>query len=466
MGDMGTCSVGNQASQAGAELAPGDLADRFNEAIDRIMESGNETDLKSEDIDEQAQAVIDAYDVNGDGELAVSELAVALDITMEQAKKFADQFETQGDGNLTLDAEELSDGIGTDALAGQRESEGSDEAAGGSDDASEAGGESSGGDEAPASDEAPGNSGSPHGSHDDDCGEGGATEGATIGTLFDVMTKILDEDGDGKVQPAEVKAFIEKYAGDDGELTKAELMEALQAEDPSLGELGDEQLSELVDQIDDDGNGKLGEAEIMHAIDTAGQEQPEPTYAEALQTLVDKNGDGTITPDEVEDFYKEYDANENGVISKKELKNALKDGAGIEDIDKDQLKELKDQLDANGKGGISQAEFMNAINTIGDQPEPSYFEALQTLVDQDSDGTITPTEVEDFFKEYDTSENGAIYKSELKKALENGAGIENIDMSQVRALMNQFDVNDKGGISQAEFMNAINQPAEADTEMS
>ena len=371
MGDMGTCSVGNQASQAGAELAPGDLADRFNEAIDRIMESGNETDLKSEDIDEQAQAVIDAYDVNGDGELAVSELAVALDITMEQAKKFADQFETQGDGNLTLDAEELSDGIGTDALAGQRESEGSDEAAGGSDDASEAGGESSGGDEAPASDEAPGNSGSPHGSHDDDCGEGGATEGATIGTLFDVMTKILDEDGDGKVQPAEVKAFIEKYAGDDGELTKAELMEALQAEDPSLGELGDEQLSELVDQIDDDGNGKLGEAEIMHAI-----------------------------------------------------------------------------------------------NTIGDQPEPSYFEALQTLVDQDSDGTITPTEVEDFFKEYDTSENGAIYKSELKKALENGAGIENIDMSQVRALMNQFDVNDKGGISQAEFMNAINQPAEADTEMS
>lgn len=132
-----------------------------------------------------------------------------------------------------------------------------------------------------------------------------------------------------------------------------------------------------------------------------------------------------------------------------------------------EYKKLFLELDINGDGSISIDEMKKGIEKYakgGDTKMVTNIEELMKSIDTDGSGNIDYTEflaavmdeklsnnnkmIEGVFKNIDTDSSGSISIEELCKVLgEEG----NIDVDQVKELMNEIDENGDGVISLDEF---------------
>lgn len=230
-----SASCGSTSNIGG--LSPSELVSKFEDAIHKTKSSSQcECEQPKQ---EQIKSLIQDADVNGDKKLSASELASALDISLDDAKELVKEFNKPCDKDSALDAKELTKGLDELKKAAGKDSTDKPEDS--------------------ACDKKPAKCGDEKKS--DSCEESAG------GNLKDVLSKIMDKDGDGKVSPEEMKCFIEKHdKNGDGELDKCELKQALKAEDPGLTKMPDGKLDKLIKQVDDDKSKGIDGIELMYAI--------------------------------------------------------------------------------------------------------------------------------------------------------------------------------------------------------
>ena len=185
----------------------------------------------------------------------------------------------------------------------------------------------------------------------------GATSGVSVNAAAEaaspeVSTGVLEPQAEKRPT---VEELFEMLAVDaDSELTKADVVDAA----GSLGLTRDE-AAQVFEELDADGNGTLSQGDFLgvrkltsaftqlknldfltqpedkkkHAFTNASQEPPPPPTLSELFTLLDKNGDGTLTKEEV--------------VAGAETLGMTAEGAA----------ELFDKLDSSGSGTLSKDEF-------------------------------------------------------------------------------------------------------------
>ena len=161
------------------------------------------------------------------------------------------------------------------------------------------------------------------------------------------ILEVLDEDSNGKVSWGEIESFMAKIEAEHG---------------VTIPETDRAQIKEVFDMVDTDGSGEIDKAEFEAAMAGAGalgqksrktfkklvqmkSKQGPPSWEDVLAVL-DADGSGTVSWDEIVAFIKQVEK-EHGVKISKEDKKAIK-GAF-------------DQVDADGSGDIDKAEFEAAV---------------------------------------------------------------------------------------------------------
>ena len=155
----------------------------------------------------------------------------------------------------------------------------------------------------------------------------------------------LDEDGSGTVSWPELLNFLKQIAKEhDYKLTKDDI----------------EQVHEMFKMVDADGSGDVDKAEFEAAVKAHGglnqkarkmfaqiknTTKGAPSWEDVLEVL-DEDGSGTVSWDEIVSFIKQVEK-EHGVKISKEDKKAIK--AAFE------------QVDADGSGDIDKKEFEAAV---------------------------------------------------------------------------------------------------------
>lgn len=191
-----------------------------------------------------------------------------------------------------------------------------------------------------------------------------------IGVLSDPIFLVLDSDKDGKLSDIEIEASVEglrKLDKDsDGSITRKDLIPNDVA---ALGQVRAERYafqSPLFLAFDTDQSGEIGPDEIESA----------PGVLKSL----DKNRDGTVTPEEitpdkkatvqrkVEDRLMSYDVDNDGKVSKSELP--------------DRLQKFLMMHDSNGDGALDSEEIRAAVaDRTKDKDEPQDIEIPQPPVE-------------------------------------------------------------------------------------
>jgi Ca2+-binding EF-hand superfamily protein len=193
-----------------------------------------------------------------DQKISAAELAKALGISEDQAKQLIKSFEAnnpQANKDGMLDQNELNAALQQlmKAAAGEQgEGAGKGQQAGGGEGAG--GGQGAGGSQQAG--------GAQQGQGGQDGGQGGAQD--ILGTL----TKLLDTNGDGKVDEKELNDFIKKYAGEDGKLSKEELetgLKDLAQQNPDKGVKIDD-IDKLFQTVDTDGKNGISPYELTIAV--------------------------------------------------------------------------------------------------------------------------------------------------------------------------------------------------------
>ncbi len=135
-----------------------------------------------------------------------------------------------------------------------------------------------------------------------------------------------------------------------------------------------QEMTDLFNSYDEDGNGSLDRFEMVELLKSLGQN---PTEDEVIDMIneVDYDGNGTIELDEfvmimkkrntndIEEYYKkifqEFDEDGNGSLSILELKNGI-ERLGV-NIDFDEIEAILDKVQVNDKGELDYEEFIKMM---------------------------------------------------------------------------------------------------------
>lgn len=243
-------------------------------------------------------------DTSDDGKLDSEELAAALDIPEQLSREFIARFDSP-DGDGALDESELADALEENAETLELSKKQTD-------------------------------------------GDKGFS-GSQI-DLLELLLKLLDKDGDGKVSQEEFQEFAINYGNGNGKLTDNELVYGLLTEAKAQGlDFTSEEISALVERIDANGDGVIRRSEIESILDTVElkaettpvphEPEPEPKSPDeepprvevgpdvlpwqALINLVDADGDGKVSKEELTLFELKH-GNGDGWLTKDELKDGLR----------------------------------------------------------------------------------------------------------------------------------------------
>lgn len=145
-----------------------------------------------------------------------------------------------------------------------------------------------------------------------------------------------------------------------------------------MDKLSDEQKQELkttFDSFDIDGNGSISAEEMKIVLGKMGEPNDDKTVADLIAT-VDTDGNGNLSFDEfikiatslmdgcpslqkLEQAFKNFDENGDGVINRKELESRMK-LLGFK-LSKKEIKQMIKDADDNGDGLINYVEFCHML---------------------------------------------------------------------------------------------------------
>jgi len=241
-------------------------------------------------------------------------------------------------------------------------------------------------------------------------GGAGAGRGHGGGLSADKLFERFDANQDGKLEkdelPARLADKLTKADADaDGAITKDELEKARQRLGGGAG--GPKGVDELFKAFDKNGDGVLTQDEV-------------PEKLAMRIAAADANGDGKITKEELEQaraahegagggkpidkIFERLDVNKDGKLTKEELPERLAD------------KLMK--ADADGDGAVTKEELEQARQKMAGQFVDKLFERF----DANRDGKLTkeelPERIADRIMKADADGDGAVTKAELQAARE------------------------------------------------
>lgn len=262
-------------------------------------------------------------------------------------------------------------------------------------------------------------------------GDAGKPQGKSAEDYF----KELDKNGDGKVTPDEManaELFKKVDANNDGVVTLEEMKaykpQPKATEPPKQTE---PTLEERYKQLDKNGDGKLTPDELPYPelfkkLDADGDGSvtldEAKAYAARPTTAVKPQGDGNKTPgttpptvDPAEQWFKQHDANGDGKLTPDELNKP----------------ELFKYLDKNADGAVTLDEVRAGWKAIergtgsgaGNNPTATPQATLEQqfkAADKDGDGKLSPAELPDkeLFARLDTNKDGIVTWDEAKVLLQ------------------------------------------------
>ena len=114
-----------------------------------------------------------------------------------------------------------------------------------------------------------------------------------------------------------------------------------------------------------------------------GHQQMEADLCEMGYARYDTNGDGQLSPSELEDgstvAFGQLDADANNAISRSEYVDCVNKMAGTESASADRSSENMGRIDTNGDGALSQQEFMQATVQTYDAMEAGDAQAAEDI---------------------------------------------------------------------------------------
>ena len=164
---------------------------------------------------------------------------------------------------------------------------------------------------------------------------------------WEQVLEVLDADGNGRVSWPEIEGFIKEMEKQYNEKMPKDMKK---------------EIKKMFDMVDSDGSGEIDKAEFEAAIKAHGalgqktrtsfhklvqmkSKQGPPTWEDVLEVL-DADGSGTVSWDEIVAFIKQIEKEHDIKISQK---------------DKKAIKAAFEQVDADGSGDIDKAEFEAAV---------------------------------------------------------------------------------------------------------
>ena len=174
-------------------------------------------------------------------------------------------------------------------------------------------------------------------------------------------------------------------------------------------------------------------------ISSLNQKQGPPTWAEVLEEL-DADESGTVSWNELSDFFKQIAKEHDYKLTKEDLEQAhevfkMIDTDKSGEIDK---KEFEAAMEAAGALGQKSRKMFAQVTTRQPEP-PTWAEVLEEL-DADASGTVSLDEIIAFIKQIAKEHDYKLTKDDLK---------------QVKEVFKMVDTDGSGEIDKAEFEAAM-----------
>ncbi|XP_070044482.1 calcium-binding protein CML37-like [Nicotiana tomentosiformis] len=258
------------------------------------------------------------------------------------------------------------------------------------------------------------------------------------GELERVFT-YFDENGDGKVSPAELRRCVKAVGG---ELTVEEAEMAVRLSDSDGdGLLGLEDFTKLMEGMEEERN---KESELIGAFGMYEMEGSGYITPKSLKMMLSRLGESTSI-DNCKAMIQRFDINGDGVLN---------------------FDEVFTYFDENGDGKVSPAELRRCVKAVGGELTVEEAEMAVRLSDSDGDGLLV---LEDFtklmegmeeernkeseligaFGMYEMEGSGYITPKSLKRMLSQLGESTSID--NCKAMIRRFDINGDGVLSFDEF---------------
>eukprot|EP00163_Fabomonas_tropica_P029285 TRINITY_DN622_c0_g1_i1.p1 TRINITY_DN622_c0_g1~~TRINITY_DN622_c0_g1_i1.p1 ORF type:complete len:164 (-),score=67.66 TRINITY_DN622_c0_g1_i1:228-719(-) len=156
-----------------------------------------------------------------------------------------------------------------------------------------------------------------------------------------------------------------------------------------------------------------------------------------------------------------------------------KNGFDVDDFTEEQMAEFHtafNLFDKDGDGTISQDELKHVLKTLGQNPSKKEVMAMMKEIDVDRSGSIDFPEfvnmmakkmgnvdesrlIEDAFKVFDKDGDGILQRSELRKVMENLG--EAVTEKQLERMVREADFDGDGEISKEDFIKIMKKQAKA-----